>query len=65
MTEAQYARIVGLSREGRDGVSLQAIPDGSWLFVKRREGNTWIEVIDPEGSGLLAFDIDNFTGRPS
>jgi hypothetical protein len=52
MTEAQRARV-----EQTKPDSLWRIPDGSWFAVRRDERGTWVEVIDPVASGLLAFDF--------
>jgi hypothetical protein len=52
MTEAQRARVEQVKPD-----SLWRIPDGSWFAVRRDERGTWVEVIDPVVSGLLAFDF--------
>lgn len=52
MTEDQRDRVSTLAP-----ASLWRIPDGSWLAVRRNEQGTWVEVIDPTASALLALDF--------
>lgn len=60
--EVAPGALVNAGQAHRIGVlgaeSVWKIPDGSWLAVRRSpERGTWVEVIDPECSGLLAFDF--------
>jgi hypothetical protein len=52
VTEGQRDRV---GTVGPD--SMWRIPDGSWLIVRRDARGTWVEVLDPEASALLAFDF--------
>lgn len=52
MNDKQAERVRALGPK-----SLWSIPDGSWLAVRRNDSGTWVEVIDPEVSVLLALDF--------
>lgn len=52
MTPEQSARL-----EEMGARSLWRIPDASWLAVRRDERGTWVEILDPEATALLAFDF--------
>jgi hypothetical protein len=52
VNEAQAGRITEIG-----AASLWRIPDGSWLAVRRNERGTWLEVVDPDATVLLAFDF--------
>jgi hypothetical protein len=52
MTEAQRDRVETVKPD-----SMWRIPDGSWLIVRRDARGTWVEVMDPEATALLALDF--------
>lgn len=52
MTEAQRDRVEVVKPD-----SMWRIPDGSWLVVRRNETGTWVEVMDPEATAVLAMDF--------
>jgi hypothetical protein len=52
MTEEQAERIRAVKP-----TTLWAVPEGSWLMVRQNADGTWIEVLDPKASNLLAWDF--------
>jgi hypothetical protein len=52
MTEAQRDRVAVVKPD-----SMWRVPDGSWLVVRRDARGTWVEVMDPEATAVLALDF--------
>lgn len=58
MTDAQKKRLmVLLEREGVQAVSAWEIPEGSMMVSVRREDQTWLEVLEPAPTFMLAWDL--------
>jgi hypothetical protein len=52
VTPEQAVRITAIGAR-----SAWEIPDGSWLAVRQNEKGTWLEIIEPGPTALLAFDF--------
>jgi hypothetical protein len=58
MTDGQKKRLMVLmERDGVHAVSAWVIPEGSVMVSVRREGQTWLEVLEPEPTFMLAWDL--------